>query len=165
MGIGMHKVNVVTLAGIFACLSGCGGGSPKPDGMPELHRITLKITQGGAPLADASVQLVPLDATASRWVSGGSTDESGDVQIKTLGEFSGAPAGKYKVTITKSISEGDAGDPNDPGATSTQKLFHVVDLKFRAVDTTPAEIEVAAGSNSPDPIDVGASIKEEDQAL
>ena len=55
----------------------------------------------GQPLEGASVQFFPEDRD-SRWGSGETTDSSGNVSIRTLGKYNGAPAGRY--TVNRSIS-------------------------------------------------------------
>jgi len=158
----LRFVALLALLGTICCMQGCTGGDSKPEGLPDLHAVTLTVTQDGSPLAGASVQLVPADPSSNKWVSGGTTDADGNAEIKTHGKFPGAPAGKYKVTISKTLTEdlNPEADANDPMAEKKTKIYDLVDLKFGAAATTTAEIEVVAGSNSPEPIDVGAAIKE-----
>src|SRR5690554_1323859 len=92
---------------IHACILGCG--ESLPPGMPELHPVKLEFTQAGVPLAGAAVQLVPLDAT-SRWVSGGGTDALGIAIPHTHGTYPGVPAGKYKVCVTKTQTQGETAE-------------------------------------------------------
>ena len=71
--------------------------------MPDLHPLTVKLVyDDGTPVDDASVQLSNTDKTLSqRWVSGGKTDNQGSAIIRTHGEFSGIPAGSFKVIVNK----------------------------------------------------------------
>jgi len=152
---------------LFICVSilfvaGCG--EKLPDGMPPLHPTTLTFTQGGVPLADAAVTLIALDATNVQWSSGGTTDSKGEVRIQTQG-FNGAPAGNYKVVVSKIETEGTAEvieiiDHDAPRpATSSQKTFYLVDAKFRSAGTTDLTLEVKAGKNA-DTYDLGAAVRE-----
>jgi len=148
------------LAPLFVVL-GCA--EPLPEGLPELHPVTLEFTQAGAPLAGASVQLVPVD-TSNTWVSGGGTDSSGKVSVQTHGKYDGAPAGKYKVCVTKMETEGEAGglDPANPNAAaSTQKVFTLVDPQYTVQNTTPLEIEITGSGDSFEPFDLGEAVRAE----
>ncbi|EMI17528.1 hypothetical protein RMSM_05549 [Rhodopirellula maiorica SM1] len=148
---------------MFAVFTGCAS-EEKPDGLPVLYPAEVTVHQGGAPLVGASVQLVSTDPTLSKWVSGGSTNENGEAVIMTHGKYPGAPAGKYKVTVNKTQIEGSASG-NDPGSSNEAKMFDLVDAKYRVVTTTPIEVEVTAGENKLDAIEVGAAVKDAAAAL
>ncbi len=77
--------------------------------MPELYSITLQFTQAGAPLSGAAVQLIPLDPT-NKWTCGGGTDASGTCVVHTHGVYRGVAAGKYKICVSKTETEGKAGE-------------------------------------------------------
>ena len=93
------------------------------------------------------------------WVSGGSTNENGEAVVMTHGKYPGAPAGKFKVTVNKTQTEGSA-TGNDPGVSSEVKMFDLVAAKYRAVTTTPIEVEISAGENTLDVIEVGSAVKD-----
>ena len=78
---------------------GCGG-KPKPDGMPDLYKTTIVVTQNGAPLADAALSLQS-DDPSLKWAVGGKTDANGRAELTTHGDFKGAPAGTYRVGVVK----------------------------------------------------------------
>lgn len=62
----MRKLGIYTprLVMILVLLLGCRGDEPTPEGMPELFPVSLIIFQDGQPLADASIRLIPEDATS-----------------------------------------------------------------------------------------------------
>ncbi|GAA5506519.1 carboxypeptidase regulatory-like domain-containing protein [Novipirellula caenicola] len=146
------------LGTVLSVLVGCAS-EEMPEGLPELYPVTLTVHQGGAPLSGASVQLIAADPTLSKWVTGGSTDENGEAVVMTHGKYAGAPAGKFKVTVNKTQTEGSA-NGNDPSVSSQVIMFDLVDAKYRVVTTTPIEVEVTAGENKLDAIEVGAAVKD-----
>ncbi|MFG0262836.1 MAG: carboxypeptidase regulatory-like domain-containing protein, partial [Novipirellula sp. JB048] len=75
--------------------------------MPELYPATVTITQEGDGLADATVTLYPEDPALRRWAVGGVTDENGTATLRTHVKFPGAPAGRFKVMVNKTVTEGD----------------------------------------------------------
>ncbi len=144
-------------------LLGIGGCSnePLPNGMPDLQPLVLTVTQQGAPLEGATVQLISADPSISRWASGGVTNSEGQVNLKTLGQYEGVVPGTYKVTVYKMAFDGDstpamADSPSSGGST---KAFLVVDPKYQAETTTPVKIEVAKGIDTLPAIDIGAAVK------
>lgn len=171
----MSRVSVLaSLSFVLLGLNGCG--EPLPEGMPSLHSAKVTVTQGGAPLADASVTLIPEDSTLSRWPVGAKTDASGSASLQTMSKFSGAPAGKYKVIVNKSITEGEE-IPAHPGASATpeqmkeydkamkaggRQVFFVVEEKVRNSKTTPLSVTVEANGPNEFALDAGKAVKEKD---
>jgi len=155
---------------LFSCLSilliaGCGGAE-RPAGMPPLHPTTLTFTQGGVPLAGASVTLSPQDAANTQWSLGGATDSKGVLNVQTQG-FNGAPEGTFKIAVTKTETEGTAAatESSDlggasPAAGGGSKSFHLVEAKYRSTGTTDLVLEVTAGRNS-QTFDLGPAVREE----
>ena len=149
------------LSVLLSCLILSAGCSEveRPEGLPELYPMTLQVEQSGDPLVGASVQLFPSDGTPGEWVIGGSTNARGEAVLMTHGRFEGAPAGNYKVTVNKSVTTGQS-ESDDPNIQSDVKIYDLVERKFRSVSTTPIEVEVTAGNNAPQTIDVGSAVKE-----
>ncbi|GHT11815.1 hypothetical protein FACS1894170_05860 [Planctomycetales bacterium] len=126
-----------------------------PPGMPPLYPTTIVITQDGTPLAGATVVAVSEDFASTPYPSGGTTDKSGEVVLKTNGKFSGIPAGKYIITVSKIGSDieiaSDAGSTLD--AEEYEKLvakrdansFYLTEEKFANQGTSPLRIEVNKG--------------------
>jgi len=127
---------------------------PMPEGLPKLYPLTLDLFQNGQPLAEATVSLYPMDST-SKWSSGGFSDDSGRAVIVTHGGFDGAPVGKYKVAVVKSIVEGAPESMDDQG---NSQSFSLIESQYTNRNTTPLEIEVQSGKNSLR-LDVGKVVK------
>lgn len=163
-------------------MSGCllvlttGCSDPRPEGLPELHPATITVMQDGAPLSGAAVTLVPQDPALTRWPAGGTTNDSGVVDLYTHSTFPGAPAGTFKVTVSKTTTEGDP-KPTHPGPnatheqlsaydramkTGTFETFQVVAAEHRMPSTTQLSIEVTAGGPNEFTLDVGSAVKEKE---
>ena len=156
----MRSLIGVLTASYLLVVAGCSDNT-QPTGMPKLIPVTVTVTQGGTPLEGATVQLIALDSANSQWAAGGSTDAAGVANFVTLGQYQGVAPGKYKVTVSKSVSEGgpSAVAVDSPSSISTTKTFLLVDPKFQSFETTPLEIEVTEASMVLDTIDVGVPIK------
>ena len=142
-----YRLLLIFLLGLVTC-AGCFGGPKKPAGLPELHPLALTLTQGGQPLADAIVSLKPLD-NANIWAVGGVSDVQGAVKVMTAGDFQGAPAGKYKVTVIKTETEANGKIKTD---------YSVIDQKLTSPTTTTLEVDVAPGKNTKT-LDVGEAVR------
>ena len=139
----------------------------RPEGLPDLYPISVKIIQDGAPLANANVTLLSSDPQLMRWPCGGCTDEQGVAKLNTYG-FDGAPAGKFKVMVCKSETEGGAQTAEEAvqmmkdGVGSSEKTFDLIDPQYKNDSTTPLSLEVLAQSENPTAeFDVGASVRSE----
>jgi len=155
---------VFFLSVLMLSIVGCQG-EKKPDGMPALHKTTLTFTQDGKPLADATITLMPLDAANTKWPSGGTTDSSGVLKVKTMTKYDGLPEGKYLVGVTKTETEGTAApveSSDSPGArpaVSTQKSYYLVEKQYRLANTSGLEVEVKPGKNEKT-LEVGKAVRE-----
>jgi len=133
--------------------------------MPPLHSTTLTFTQGGVPLADAAVTLTALETVNAQWSLGGTTDGKGVLRVQTQG-FNGAPAGKYKIVVSKVETEGTTevveitNHDAPPPTTNNTKSFYLVDKKYRSVSSTDLTLEVKSGKNE-ETFDLGPSVREE----
>ncbi|TWT74978.1 hypothetical protein [Allorhodopirellula solitaria] len=154
-----------------------GCGDSRPEGMPETYPTTLALTQAGEPLADATVVLYPEDSTLTRWPVGGVTDEQGEATLMTSTQYPGAPAGTFKVIVTKSVTEGDP-LPKHPGQGATREqineydramktgkfeVFKVIAKEYRTAGTTPLTVEVVSSGENTFSEDLGAAVKEIDK--
>ena len=72
--------------------------------------------------------------SGSRWAGSAITDSSGNAQIRVLGQYDGAPAGKYTVIVTKVVSEGE----HDYG---------LIDPKYNDITKPAFQIEVKEQKN------------------
>jgi hypothetical protein len=162
---------VLTLA---LALSGCGDS--RPEGMPETYPASITVTQDGVPLAGATVTFYPEDSTLNRWPVGGTTNEEGTATLMTSTQYEGAPAGKFKVIVSKNVTEGDP-YPKHPGPGATRdeineydralktgkfEVYKVVAKEYRTAGTTPLTVEVTSSGENIFREDLGAPVKELD---
>ncbi len=141
----------------------------KPADLPKLHAVTVTVKQDGNALPGASVSLFSEDPQF-KWVLGGLTDPNGSVRIHTLGKFPGAPEGKYKVVVMKTLAEesptGKLPVPEEPGQVKAyyakiaeeEKEYDLIDPKYGSRETTDLEIEVVPGRNTKE-FDVGEPVR------
>ena len=158
-------------------ISGCSGTN-KPADMPPLHPVTLTFKQEGEPLADAVVMLIDVDAGREntgrwdgRWGPMGHTDASGTVEIFTNATWKGAPAGKYKIVLTKTEREPSqfAQPPTDSPdyerwaaqtAGEVRHTYSVIEQIYSSADTTPLEIEVQPKGRTQQTFEAGKKVRE-----
>jgi hypothetical protein len=152
----------VTLIVSVTIISGCRDAS-KPSDLPPLYPCTVTITQEGIPFAGASVEFVLADQAQAKYRALAETDENGQGQMRTYGQF-GTPSGKYKVVVTKTVQ----GEPNrylKDESTGQQeaigwKMYQTVESKFSSAETTPHEIEITGkGRRVEQTFDVGKAVK------
>lgn len=154
-----HKApKAITLAVLILGI-GCSSEPDRPANMPELHPVTLTVVQGGTPVDLASIRLIP-DLHSSPWYSGGSTDESGVVEVRTHGKYLGVPEGTYRVTVTKiEMPETQTGSLSDINQSPKQdSTYDLVDPQFTNPTKTPLRLEVAPGTNAKE-FDLGAPVR------
>ncbi|MGL4942674.1 MAG: hypothetical protein ACRC46_05740 [Thermoguttaceae bacterium] len=156
---------------VWTAATGCQSGPVPPEGFPALvSGVAITVTQEGSPLADASVTLVPEDTSLSRWPVMGKTDSNGVAVIATYGQFAGAPAGKFKVLITKREytpsklppprADENIGDYQAALAKEVCPTYDLVNPEFNSPKTTSASIEISRASTK-HAIDVGKAVRVE----
>ena len=148
---------------VFSCLlvpitllfSGCGG-EQLPPGIPKLYPATLTVMQDGAPLAGAEVIIINIDP-AVNWPAGGVTDQNGVLRLRTMGRYDGAPAGTYKVSVSKKEIPNivlPSEVPDDPAERREfyrlvreieENTFDLVDPKF-GLGRSELEVEITPSS-------------------
>jgi hypothetical protein len=138
----------------FEMTGGCSGGPAKPAGFPKLYPVTLVLTQDGKPLAEATATLIPEDKSL-KWGSGGFSDAEGKIELKTGNGFAGVPIGKFKVAVTKTITEGMAASPDEAG---DPKTYTLVEKIYTEPATTTLTLDVTAESKELT-LDVGKNVK------
>lgn len=161
-----------TLAASLLLAVGCGGQKTPPD-MPKLQPTTIVITQEGAPVEGASVQLVKPDDLNYKWLAGGLTDAQGRCEIQTHGKYKGAPEGEfavivYKTTTSESETRKNVPTPSDPDEAAEwsrkvaeeERTVEEIDPKYKKADTTDLRITVKSGKNE-ETFDVGAKVEVE----
>ena len=132
-----------------------------PPGMPDLYPTTLTFTCDGQPLDDAVITLVPQDGPAKgQWVIGGRTDASGVLNVKTHGQYDGAPEGKMVVCVDKQrivpgpISQTErptddigAMQDYDRKVREEQEIYLVAGQELKDPATSTLEITITPGKN------------------
>ena len=127
---------------VLAVMAGC---SKRPEGLPELYPTEITITTpDGTPIPNAFVKVAD-PAQPINYTIGGSTDTKGVAKVQAQlpdGSFVGAPAGKLKVTVSKSLKivTGEGSDDYTTG-----ELF---DAKLQNLELTPLEMEVSASGDN-----------------
>lgn len=160
----MLFTTVVTLL-----LTGCG--EKRPEGMPPLTPCELTVTQENAPLAGATVSLIPADGMA-QWNVVSITDEKGVAKILTNGQYNGAPEGNYKIIIIKIEMEAQTGaavpKPGEPGYDEavanlgnkpSAKRYFLIDKKFTNPASTPLSIEIKGSAPIKQNLDAGKAVR------
>ena len=148
------KMRNFTLLAIFvtvaASLVGCKKDS-RPEGLPDLYPISVKVVQDGAPLEGAHVAFVSSDSKLMRWPCGGLTGADGIAKINTYG-FDGAPAGQFVVTVSKYESEGGmsaeesaaAMKGDSAEAPKGESVYNLVGMDYGNSSKSPLSVEVKA---------------------
>ena len=125
-----------------ALIVGCG--TKRPAGLPNLVSCVLTFQyEDGTPVDEAMVSLTPEDADLRQWSISGTTDASGVAKISTNAEFSGAPAGKFKVVVRKValIPTGEMDKEVGEPIMETQSL---IAEEFTNAGKTPLSLEVGS---------------------
>ncbi|MBQ6157388.1 MAG: carboxypeptidase regulatory-like domain-containing protein [Thermoguttaceae bacterium] len=116
----------------------------RPKGCPKLYPCTLKVIQGGEPLAEAIVNIYPDNSELAKWPMSGLTDANGEVKLMTQ-TFPGAPLGSYTVTVSK---------VEDKHVLPPVIIEHVAE-QFTLKDQSPLKIEITKKLLEPIQLDVG----------
>jgi hypothetical protein len=113
---------------LLGCCVILGGGCATP---VKVESVSGKVTVGGQPVTSGQVTFLPVGKEGgSAGLSAGTIDETGTYKIFTAGK-EGAPAGKYKVTVTPSMVPTGDKMPTTP-----------FNAKYRDPTNTPLTIEV-----------------------
>jgi hypothetical protein len=140
----MRRLSAVILLCVWGCSSGVKG--------PPLFPVTGTLTVGGKPLANVSVQLMPVDVSveSKSRPGGGMTNADGKFTIQTNGA-DGAQAGKYKVVLLAS-SGAPTGQMSVEEATKMSGQF--AGSRGPAPATSPFPKEWESAATSPKEIEV-----------
>jgi len=160
--------------GMILCFGLFAGCTQKlPDGFPKLYPTTLTVTQEGTPLAEASVILYSADDPSFRWVVTGVTDSKGNAPLGTFATTqirkNGAPAGKFKVTVTKTksdevpvlspVAEQDEIDAWRAQMRQLKPQNHkFVEQQYSDINATPLEVVIEKKTNAVS-VDAGKKIE------
>lgn len=88
---------------------GCSGGDPNE---PKQFPVSGTVTLDGKPLAKATVTFTPVGNTRGAGATG-KTDQEGRYQLTYLRGKMGAPAGQYRVAISKRVMPDGKDVPDD----------------------------------------------------
>ena len=162
------RLFIITLFAV-SIFSGCSK-EQRPAGLPPLFPCKIMITQGNKPLEGALVQLVPESGTF-QWTISGKTDSSGVAKLSTHAKFSGAPAGTFKVLVSKteaSPSKYPVPADNAPVEEWTEyrgqismehrPLIQYVKPEYEDISSTPHSILITKGKNR-QTFDVGEPVE------
>ena len=92
---------LVASISVIGLLQGCG--QPAPDGFPAVRATTVKVVNGGTPIANVSVILVP-EGSSLTYVMAGKTEADGTAKLQTSqGTFikTGVPDGTYRIMLNE----------------------------------------------------------------
>jgi hypothetical protein len=147
---------------LLLCLLGCSTGGADA---PVLYPVTGTLKAGGKPLADITVQLVPVDKSEKSKARPGiaNTDAEGNFTIRTNGD-KGAASGKYKVVLSTGAAKAEQDTMEDAmkkqeammqrmkqGATAPAAPTSPFPKEWTEATTSPKEVEVG---NQPVTIDI-----------
>lgn len=147
----MNKAVLRSLAATMilglAVLAGCDN-APQRDG-PPTYAVTGTVTQDGSPVDGATVRFQLVDGAQA---STGVTNDQGRYVLATFAAGDGAPAGDYRVTITKEVAKGGAqavseDDPNYTGEEGDVEMENVLPEKYAKADTSGLTATVTSGAN------------------
>jgi len=138
---------------------GCSVDS-RPADLPPLFPCTVSVTQGGAPLDDANVELVSTSPDTQKYRPSATTDANGIAVIMTYG-FPGAPAGTYKILVRKMIEDDIVYGTDEYGEqrVASSSRYQVVGDRYFNAEATPHEIEVTPRGRTQITIDVGEPVR------
>ena len=153
----MYRYRYLLLLSLFV-FCGCSDAS-RPGDLPQLFPCVVSVTQGGKPLEEALVEFHA--ESEQKYRPSAFAGAEGDAVMRTYG-FPGVPAGKYKITISKTIEDdfvyrtGDA----DEQIIVSSKTYKTVEDLYSNVETTPHAIEITPTSKRTlITLDVGEAVK------
>jgi predicted Zn finger-like uncharacterized protein len=100
------------LIGIVVVSVALGGYYCMPSDLFGMRRRTVYATEGsvyfqGKPAAGARVTLIPVDKSRDRYFPTGKVGDDGTFKLTTYEPEDGAPAGRYRMTVTRGQMEAD----------------------------------------------------------
>lgn len=142
----MQKLALLLVTGLSLVIAGCGTGGPA---LSKLYPVTGKVTVGGKPLADCSVQFVAIGKAGS---FSGKIGEDGSYTLADMKDGRpGAEVGKYKVIFQvdpkmaqKAMESGGMRGPATEGGGPAGPFPD----EYKKADTSPKEVEVTSSSNT-----------------
>ena len=156
---------VAAILCLCAIVCGCSKGPKKPADLPKLNPTTATVTyDDGTPVDGATVALLASQTGGRTWNLTGVTDAAGQVTFKTDGNWDGAPAGEYRVIVTKEVSEVE--EPTEVGGSVTTKsITRMVDQKYNLPNTSGLTATIKDGETNALEFKVGEKIEEDVKVL
>ena len=152
-------------------LSGCGG-PVRPDGMPDLVKATVTVTQDGQPVEGVHLTLF-LDGPGKNWTVFGDSDSTGKVTFCTHStDFKGAPAGSYIVTAEKvEVTPSQFDNIEVSNMEEAQEIeakrraeyrpsYDLVNPELKTRETTTLTLSITASGCDPATLELGAACRE-----
>jgi len=163
----MNQWKILSVLGVcLLLLPGCT--KKKPDGIPPLHPVTVKITKGNDPVVGANVFLVASTGSSGSWSASGVTDTTGLATIETSqGDWKakGAPEGEFKIYLTK-LAKFEEPPPPGSDDDASKADFYAERLKrleaaskeipksLNSVATSDLKITIVAGTGANEAFDI-----------
>jgi hypothetical protein len=142
----MQKMALFLVPGLSLIMAGCGAGGPA---LAKLYPVTGKVTVGGKPLADCTVQFVAIGKAGG---FSGKIESDGSYTLADMKDGRpGAEIGKYKVIFQMDPRMAqramESGQMSGPAIGAGAPAAPFPD-EFKQADTSPKEVEVTSGSNT-----------------
>jgi hypothetical protein len=158
----MRKIIYIILLIFITSIVSCGDKS-RPSDLPPLYSCMVIATQNGKPIEEAMIMFESTDSVGVKYSAAAITGANGTALMKTYG-FQGVPVGKYKVVITKIVSEAAEYKLNESTGKEeavNSKRYRLVESQFTSAETTPHEIEITGKEkNITKTFDVGKAVKD-----
>ncbi len=156
---------VAAILCLCAIVCGCSKGPKKPADLPKLNPTTVTVTyDDGTPVDGATVAFLASQTGGRTWNLTGVTDASGKLTLMTDGNWAGAPAGDYRVIVTKEISEMEKA--TEAGGSETLKgITRYVAQKYNNPNTSGLTATVEDGKTNALEFKVGEKLEESVKAL
>jgi hypothetical protein len=153
----MQKITIALILAVIS-LTGCSNVS-RPGDLPQLFPCTISVIQDGQPLEGAFVEFHAKDGEP-KYRPTAYTGADGNAVMLTYG-FSGVPAGKYKVTISKLVDDDFVYRTDEAGiqVIVSSNTYRLVESRYSDPATTPHEIEITGKKMPPVSFDVGKVVR------
>ena len=123
-------------------VAGCGGNVSD---LPKLMPVGGTVTLDGKPLANAMIAFVPSGSTRGTGANG-RTDTVGKYELATRSGEKGAPAGEYRVVVTKLVMPDGTDFPaNSAVAPINSPAKQILPAKYSMAGQTVLRAKVGEG--------------------
>ena len=153
-------------------LFGCGGPA-SPDGMPDLVKKTVTVTQDGQPVEGVHLTLFLVEGPGKNWPIYGDSDASGKVMFHTMRtEFNGAPEGSYIVMAEKvertpsrfdNVEAADMDEAREIAAKRRAEYrpsYDLVNPELKTREKTTLKLSITKKGCSPETLELGPACRE-----